>query len=226
MSPARRSTRPLCARQRRVPRPPVPAKYDDNVFINCPFDDDYQPVFDALVFAIHDAGFVARCALEVNDGTENRLQKIMRIVGACRYGIHDISRTEVGPRGLPRFNMPLELGLFLGAKGFGGDHHVRKTCLILDRDEYRYQEFISDIAGQDVEAHSDDPREALRAARNWLRSASRRQTIPGAAVIWGRYERFCEDLPEVCDDVGLDHESLTFVDYAAVVEQWLVVKAS
>jgi len=32
---------------------------------------------------------------------------------------HDISRTELNEHSLPRFNMPLELGLFLGASRFG-----------------------------------------------------------------------------------------------------------
>lgn len=31
--------------------------YDTDVFINCPFDDDYKPLFDAVVFAVHDCGF-------------------------------------------------------------------------------------------------------------------------------------------------------------------------
>jgi hypothetical protein len=30
------------------------ATYDESVFINCPFDVDYQEVFRALVFAVHD----------------------------------------------------------------------------------------------------------------------------------------------------------------------------
>ena len=36
-------------------------------------------------------GFVARCALEVDDASELRLDKIMRIIGQCAYGVHDIS---------------------------------------------------------------------------------------------------------------------------------------
>ncbi|MEA2238824.1 MAG: hypothetical protein QOC81_3548 [Thermoanaerobaculia bacterium] len=31
-------------------------EYERNVFINCPFDDDYAPLFEAIVFAINDAG--------------------------------------------------------------------------------------------------------------------------------------------------------------------------
>ena len=33
------------------------------VFVNCPFDDKYIPIFHAIVFAIHDLGFQARHAL-------------------------------------------------------------------------------------------------------------------------------------------------------------------
>src|ERR1035441_7728852 len=35
-----------------------------HVFINCPFDTGYQPIFSAIVFAVYDLGFVARCSLE------------------------------------------------------------------------------------------------------------------------------------------------------------------
>ena len=63
----------------------------NHVFINCPFDSVYKPIFDAIVFAIYDLGFVARSALEIDDGTEFRLAKIERIIEECRYGIHDIS---------------------------------------------------------------------------------------------------------------------------------------
>lgn len=62
-----------------------------DVFINCPFDDSYKPIFQAILFTVYDLGFVARCALEVDDASELRLEKIMRIIGQCRYGIHDIS---------------------------------------------------------------------------------------------------------------------------------------
>ena len=52
--------------------------------------------------------------------------------------------------------MPLELGLFLGAKRFGGTDQRSKKALVLDREPYRYQTFISDIAGKDIHAHGGD----------------------------------------------------------------------
>lgn len=121
-------------------------RYEDLVFINCPFDPAYQPLFEALVFTVHHSGFVARCALEVSDSSKNRLSSIMDLIAECGYGIHDISRTQLDPATeLPRFNMPLEFGIFLGCKRYGGPHDQVKRCLVLDQDRYRYQKFISDI---------------------------------------------------------------------------------
>ena len=103
-------------------------KTTDNVFINCPFDTDYKALFYAIVFRVHDCGFVARCALEEGDASQVRIDKIYSIIAECRYGIHDISRTELDENfGLPRFNMPLELGIFLGAKKFGTGEQKKKN---------------------------------------------------------------------------------------------------
>ncbi|HEX8829522.1 MAG TPA: hypothetical protein VF705_00045, partial [Longimicrobium sp.] len=85
-----------------------------------------------------------------------RIQKITDIIRGCRLSIHDISRTESdGDPPLPRFNMPLELGLFMGAKAFGVRDQKRKAGVILDTENYRFQRYISDIAGQDIRAHGE-----------------------------------------------------------------------
>ena len=165
--------------------------YTDNVFINCPFDSAYKPLFDAIVFAVHDCGFIARCALEEEDTSQVRIDKIYTIVADCRYGIHDISRTELDEiSGLPRFNMPLELGIFLGAKKFGVKEQKRKNCLVLDREPYRYQQFISDIAGQDIQFHNNSPEAAIKVVRNWLRTASKRLTLPSWKCHLGTLSKF------------------------------------
>ena len=196
--------------------------YQDNVFINCPFDSQYKPLFDALVFAVHDAGFVARSALEISDATQNRYDKILRIISECRYGVHDISRTEPDSATLlPRFNMPLELGLFLGCKRFGDRTQRTKSCLIVDREPYRYQRFISDLAGQDIYSHGNNPEEAIGLVRNWLRIESERAGIPGKEAMSVRYRRFRGELPEICAELEIQVEELTFVDYFDVVVEWL-----
>lgn len=52
-------------------------EYDRNAFTNCPFEDDYAPLFEAIVFAINDAGFRPRCARERLDSSQVRLNKIV-----------------------------------------------------------------------------------------------------------------------------------------------------
>ena len=196
--------------------------YNDNVFINCPFDSVYKPLFEAMVFAVHDCGFVARCTLEEGDASQVRIDKIYSIIEDCRYGIHDISRTELDETShLPRFNMPLELGIFLGAKRFGVEEQDRKKCLVMDREPYRYQKFISDIAGQDISVHNNSPETVIKVVRDWLLTESERRTIPGGGIIWGRYQDFLNDLPQLVQRFQLEIEDLEFFDYTFVISEWL-----
>jgi hypothetical protein len=104
--------------------------FNDSVFINCPFDDDYKPILRAIVYAIYRCGFFPQTALDEDDGTELRLLKIIRKMKGCRYGIHDLSRIELNNANFPRFNMPFELGIFFGAKYFGGNPQNGKNALI------------------------------------------------------------------------------------------------
>jgi hypothetical protein len=193
-----------------------------DVFINCPFDNDFAPSFQALVFGVLACGFRARCAREMDDGTETRIDKLYRIIEQSRYSVHDISRTELDAvNQLPRFNMPLELGLFLGAKRFGGEPHKTKRCLIFDTEQYRYQMYISDLAGMDITPHQNDPKAMVKLTRDWLVTVSRRLTIPGTAIIEDSYERFTQALPSICNTAGLDANNLLFADYERLVLAWV-----
>lgn len=199
------------------------AVYDNQVFINCPFDETYRPLFQAIVFAIHSCGMVARSALEADNGAEVRIEKIVRIIGECRHSVHDISRTELDVgSGLPRMNMPFELGLFLGASRFGDARHKRKSCIIFDREPYRYQKFLSDIAGQDIVSHGGDPATIVRAIRNALATAMPPDVMLHSGKLMAeRYTVFRRDLPRVCAALRLDHRDLGHRDLAVVLTAWL-----
>jgi hypothetical protein len=198
--------------------------YEQNVFVNCPFDPDYAELFDAIVFTVHDCGFKARCTLEVDDSAQVRIDKIFDIIQECMFGIHDISRTEIDlTSGLPRFNMPLELGIFLGARRFGQGKQREKICLILDKERYRYQQYCSDISGQDIRSHGGDIRKAIIAVRDWLRNATteRDVIIPSGSRIFNRYEIFLSELPQLCTSLNLDQEELIYNDYITLAVGWL-----
>lgn len=193
-----------------------------DVFVNCAFDAAFRPIFHGIVFAIIRSGFRARCALETQDGAENRFAKIQGIVEQCRYGIHDLSRTESdGDPPLPRFNMPLELGVFLGAKRYGDSGQKRKRALILDAEPYRYQRLISDIAGQDIAAHGGDPSTAISVVTTWLRQQSRVKSIPGGQAIAFEYHQFEDALPAVLAARQLTMDEMTFGDYSAIAAAWI-----
>jgi len=193
-----------------------------DVFINCPFDDTYKPIFEAIVFVVSYLGFVARCALEIDDGGEVRLAKITRIIERCTYGIHDLSSVglSIGSN-LPRFNMPLELGLYLGCKFYGSSAQRKKGCLILDSEPFRYRVFISDISGQDIHSHNGDPVRAITEVRNWLANLSGERGLPGGADIAAKYGKFVEDLPKICGNLKRKPTALTFADFSETVEIWL-----
>jgi hypothetical protein len=200
----------------------MPASPSASVVINCPFDDQYQPIFEAIVFCVSACGFVPRCTKELPDGGDVRIDNICRLIRECNYSIHDVSRTEVEdqPYKLPRFNMPLELGLFLGAKRFG-ERPSRKRCMILDRAPYRYHRFISDIGGQDIRSHENTPRTAIRRVRDWLQCAPGKAAIPGGDKIWRDYRQFRRELRAIAEEAQLNTAHLTFIDYALLVENWL-----
>jgi hypothetical protein len=198
--------------------------YADSVFINCPFDVEYQDLFYSIIFVVQDCGFWPRCALEVDDSGTTRIEKIFQIIESCKYGIHDISRTETfGKEQLPRFNMPLELGIFLGAKRFGQQEQAEKLCLILDREPYRYQRFCSDIAGQDIQIHNREPDMAIKVVRNWLSNAVPDSILPGGTKVAERYRDFLDSLPNYFDRFGLTAEELIFTDFRKLVTEWLKI---
>jgi hypothetical protein len=194
----------------------------DDVFINCPFDLDYAPMFRALIFAILACGFQPRSARQVDDAGQTRLDKLFGIIAECRYGVHDLCRTELDPsNGLPRFNMPLELGIFLGAKRYGGPAQRLKRVLILDVEPYRYQQFISDLAGADIHAHGAVPARALTETRDWLANVSRRK-LPSSAIVRRLHDRFLADLPALAAALEFEPDAIPYVDFERIAASWLV----
>jgi hypothetical protein len=194
----------------------------ESVFINCPFDAGYQPLFRAVVFAVHDCGFRPRAALERDDGSEVRIEKLRRIIRESAFAVHDLSRTELDAEtGLPRFNMPLELGIFLGAKYYGRGEQSRKACVIFDRERYRYQAFCSDLAGHDIRPHAGAEHEVIRGVRDAARTWVPGRVLPGATAIFERYCRFVESMPGLARRVDLHPEELTFGDLSNLIIEWL-----
>lgn len=192
----------------------------ENVFINCPFDKDYQPLLRALLFTAIDCGLEPRIASERADSGEVRLEKIKQLIQACQFSIHDISRMEpLKEKGdLPRFNMPFELGLDLGARAFGRRALTSKQCLILEKERYRYQKVLSDISGNDIEAHGGDVETLVRVVRTWIYKVTKRK-IPGPTRIWQRLNEFYSHLEIALEKEGFSREDLQNMDVSEFIDE-------
>ncbi len=112
-----------------------------SVFLNIPYDRQYEPFFVTLVSSLVSLGQKPRCVLEVRERGQGRLMRIFELLGSCRVSIHDLRRS-----GRPvRFNMPFELGIAC-ALGLAGMHH---DVIVMDTVRYRLDRTLSDYKGRD-----------------------------------------------------------------------------
>ncbi len=163
-----------------------------NVFVNCPFDEDYAPVLRAMLFCLIRLGLTPRIASERSDSGEPRVEKILELIACARFSIHDLSRCQAKQAGEHyRLNMPFELGIDFGCRRFGAEKLTKKAFLILEEESYRYQAAISDLAGCDIEAHGGSHEVAVRKLRNWIVQIDDFEQV-GAAVILSEYRDFQE----------------------------------
>ena len=164
--------------------------FERSVFVNCPFDDKYLELLRPLLFTIIYLDFTPRIALERLDAGEARFNKIIELIGACKFGIHDLSRAKAERVGeFYRMNMPFELGLDIGAKKFGGEQFAVKTVLVMEAESYRHQATISDLSNADVAVHGNEPEEVVRSVRDWLNTAAGLEA-EGTSAVWGAFLDF------------------------------------
>jgi hypothetical protein len=171
----------------------VDPPFETSVFINCPFDDDFRPLFRALLFTVLRLGLNPRFALEKADSGETRVTKILGLIRQSQYGIHDLSRCVAKKKGeYYRMNMPLELGFDISAREFGNKKLRSKKILILEEDRYRFQKAISDLSNSDILGHEGEPEKIVKAVRDWLSHTAEIDGISGTQI-WAQFNEFMAD---------------------------------
>lgn len=196
-------------------------KFLKSVFINCPYNSSYTPLLQTMVFALLDFGFYPRSALELDTGTSSRFEKICAIIGDCRFGIHDISQVALNEdTGLPQFNMPFELGLFLGASRNRPMLALPTDCLIIGGRQGDHLKAISDLAGHDISFHDYDHSKLIAAIRRFL-SSRVDDILPGAGYVMDRRAAFDQQLPDMLAEKQLTFEEMTYLDFGRFAESWL-----
>lgn len=166
--------------------------FEKCVFVNCPFDEEYEPILQAILFCIVDLGFTPRLASENQDSGDVRLVKIRELIEASKFSIHDLSRCQANAVGEHfRLNMPFELGIDYGCRQYFGQGRDAKRFLILEEQRYRYQAALSDISGSDIQAHKGSYELAVKKVRNWLVNVAGANGV-GPTAIFQHYTDFQE----------------------------------
>ncbi len=182
--------------------------FDRNIFINCPFDKDYEPILQAVLFVTVVLGFNPRVATERNDSGETRLEKIRELIEESKYSIHDLSRCQARKKGeYFRLNMPFELGIDWGCRKYYGNGRDKKKFLILEEKPYRFQAALSDISGCDIETHGAQYDKAMKKVRYWLRQQTRCDA-PGPSQLVSEYATFNEWEYERKLELGYSEEDI------------------
>ena len=150
----------------------------------------------------------------------------MDIMSECPFGIHDLSRNGLDPRtSLARFNMPIELGIFLGLGYDEASCKQTKSMIFLDANPRDYEKTASDLKGRDPRIHSNDPDRLITHIREWLRSLGLSGTIPGGKEITRRYRLFLKDIPDLLTQVHLHESEISkpehFLSWCDLVTEWL-----
>lgn len=197
--------------------------FEKNVFINCPFDRFYVPLLQPLLFTVLYLDLTPLVS-ETKSSGNIRVEQIKKLILRSKYSIHDISRSEVlEGKDLPRFNMPFEMGLDLGCQSFGKGKSAMKKSLVLEKTKYHYQRVISDIGGQDIENHNDNPEEMIRKVRNWF-AAVLNTHQPSPALIWESYNDFLNNMNEQLKRESFskdDIESLPVSNFIILAKKWV-----
>ena len=145
--------------------PPLPDP--NSVFLNVPYDKEFIGLYVAYIVGLCQLNLVPHLASEIPGG-DRRLNKIFKLIQSCRYSIHDLSRVEVNvtTAAVPRFNMPLELGMTITWQTL---HPSRHSWFVLESEPYRLQRSASDLNGTDPNIHSGNAEGVLRELCNIFR---------------------------------------------------------
>lgn len=183
-----------------------PKNFERNVFINCPFDDDFRQLLLGIIFTVMYFGYIPRLSLERADSGESRIDKILGLIEESKFGIHDLSRIISTKEDEHfRMNMPFELGIDYGCKKLKGGKWNNKKILILEKERYRFQKAISDLSGSDIKNHDDKVIKVVYAVRDWFINEELHRGSSGKKV-WNSYNDFQAYLyDEVVEKDG--HES-------------------
>jgi hypothetical protein len=177
-----------------------PARLDPerSVFINCPFDAEYLPLFDAIVFATTSCGYTPRCALETGSISDPRMDQIYEALNSSKYSIHDLSRCRgEGDANVARFNMPLEFGIAFGKGYLKYEGRRLHDWLVLLPHGHFYKQCVSDLGGYDPYTHKNTPATIVQPVMAWLATRPNAPQTPNPDQVMEKMKEFQTELEKL-----------------------------
>ena len=177
----------------------MPPVKPNAVFLNIPYDIDFQDLYLAYVVGLYQLGLEPLMTTGIYGG-ERRLDRMLALIQSCRYSIHDLSRVELNavPPATPRFNMPLELGLTIT---WAKMHPKRHSWFLWESTPRRLQKSMSDLDGTDPNIHFGTPEGLL----SELRNAFVGQDAPPLHKMLAAYRFLRDSVASILADAGTDN---------------------
>jgi len=190
----------------------------ESVFLNIPYDAAFEDLYLAYIVGLTQLGLRINATLAVSN--QGRLDTIIDLIEESDFSIHDLSRIELS-HGIPRFNMPVELGLALYRSRITRGRH---KVFIFESRRYRAQRSTSDVNGIDPQIHGGTARGLMSGLRNIFRQSGDVTTVP---EMLASYRAVRHKLPELRRNAGGKSlfEAAVFQDLtvAALVEAQTLV---
>lgn len=184
-----------------------------DVFLNIPYDKQFQHLYLAYISGISAFGLVPRATLEIRGGTR-RLDRIFDLIQHCRYSVHDLSRVELDmkPPQTPRFNMPFELGLSVAWERARKKKH---TWFVYEARNRRLTKSLSDLNGTDAYIHNATITGVFRELCNSFVRPGRQPSVQQMERI---YRDVKKGLPEILRRAGTEsvYQARVFKDICVV----------
>ena len=210
--------------------------FQNNVFVNCPYDDNYRPLQRALIFGLMKLGYEPCLAAQISNSGQLRMEKIRRQIRECRHSIHDLSLVIAEKKNaIARMNMPYELGLDLGALWYGGPPLGSKILLVLENRRGSVKQALSDHAGFDLRTHSGRENDLLREVRAHFYSHLTSQpsgvsadfpTLDELLAEWPLFLTWLQKRPDGSLRSENELDSMEIAEFKDKVREWLEAEKS
>jgi hypothetical protein len=168
-------------------------KHIESVFLNIPYDHGFEDLYLAYIVGLTQLGLRVNATVAVPN--QGRLETIIGLIEDSNFSIHDLSRIQLS-KGIPRFNMPVELGLALYRSHVTRGRH---RVYVFESKSYRAQRSTSDINGIDPQIHNGTAKGVMAGLRNIFRQPRNVTTVPEMLM---SYRAVRKRLPELRLNAG------------------------